>query len=128
MGLVITLCLPALQIVRESMRRAACGNKLRQIGLATMNFYEANGHFPLAKQATRRRLAPSQFSVLPDHLIGVGSASDGFPPRLEGGGSWLLGSGAVVFLDYSAGTTVLPDMASIHGPASGGQVSATAAP
>jgi hypothetical protein len=32
-----------------------------------------------------------------------------------GGGAWLLGDGAVVFLDYAAATTVLPTMASIAG-------------
>jgi hypothetical protein len=32
-----------------------------------------------------------------------------------GGGLWLLGDGAVVFLDYSAAATVLPAMASIDG-------------
>jgi prepilin-type processing-associated H-X9-DG protein len=32
-----------------------------------------------------------------------------------GGGNWLLCDGSVRFMDYSAGTTVIPDMATIAG-------------
>jgi prepilin-type processing-associated H-X9-DG protein len=32
-----------------------------------------------------------------------------------GGGNWLLGDGSVRFFPYSAGTTILPQMASING-------------
>jgi prepilin-type N-terminal cleavage/methylation domain-containing protein len=45
-----------------------------------------------------------------------------------GGGSWLLGDGAVVFLDYSAATTVLPAMASIDGVVSDSSIFTAASP
>lgn len=89
-GGLMALLVPAIQSSRESSRRAACSNKLRQIGLAITGFHDANRQYPLAKQATRTSMAPSQFAVLPDHLIGVASPTDPFPPRLEQVGSWLL--------------------------------------
>lgn len=89
-GVLVALILPAIQSSRESARRAACASKLRQIGLAIMGFHDANRHYPLAKQATKTSLSPSQFAVLPDHLIGVASPDDQFPPRLDQVGSWLL--------------------------------------
>ncbi len=89
-GVVVGILLPAIQSVREAGRRTACSNKLRQIGLAISGFHDSYRRFPLARQATRRLLAPSQFSVLPDHLVGVGGPEDVFPPRLEQVGSWLL--------------------------------------
>jgi prepilin-type N-terminal cleavage/methylation domain-containing protein/prepilin-type processing-associated H-X9-DG protein len=46
-GVLIALLLPAVQASRESARRAACGNNLRQIGLALNAFHEANGCFPV---------------------------------------------------------------------------------
>ncbi len=89
-GVVVGLLLPAIQSVREAGRRTACSNKLRQIGLAISGFHDSSRQFPLARQATRRHLAPSQFSVLPEHLVGVAGPEDVFPPRLEQVGSWLL--------------------------------------
>ncbi len=46
-GSLIALLLPAVHASREAGRRAACGNNLRQIGLALHAFHEANGHFPV---------------------------------------------------------------------------------
>lgn len=89
-GMIAGLLLPAIQASRESSRRSACSNKLRQIGLAIMTFHDSYRHYPLAKQANRTVMAPSQFALLPDHLIGVGSPGDAFPPRLDQVGSWLL--------------------------------------
>jgi prepilin-type N-terminal cleavage/methylation domain-containing protein/prepilin-type processing-associated H-X9-DG protein len=45
-GIVIALLLPAVQAARESARRAACNNNLRQIGIAAHNFYGARSAFP----------------------------------------------------------------------------------
>jgi prepilin-type N-terminal cleavage/methylation domain-containing protein len=89
-GVLAALLIPAIQASRESSRRSACLNKLRQIGLSLASFHDANGYYPLARQANKTHLAPSQFAYLPDHLIGVGSPGDSFPPRLEQVGSWLL--------------------------------------
>lgn len=89
-GVLGALLIPAIQASREASRRSACGNKLRQIGLAITRFHDSFQQFPLSRQATRRHLAPCQFDSLPEHLVGVGGPGDGFPPRLEQVGSWLL--------------------------------------
>jgi prepilin-type N-terminal cleavage/methylation domain-containing protein len=48
-ALLIGLLLPAVQQARESARRTACGNNLRQVGLATEGFRSAKSHFPASK-------------------------------------------------------------------------------
>jgi prepilin-type N-terminal cleavage/methylation domain-containing protein/prepilin-type processing-associated H-X9-DG protein len=46
-GLLIALLLPAVQGAREASRRAACGNNLRQIGLALSAYEAAHRTFPI---------------------------------------------------------------------------------
>jgi prepilin-type N-terminal cleavage/methylation domain-containing protein len=45
-GLLVGLLLPSLQRARESGRRSACANKMRQIGLACVQYEAHNGSFP----------------------------------------------------------------------------------
>lgn len=45
-GILVALLLPAVQAARESARRAACGNKLRQIGIAALNYESAKKRLP----------------------------------------------------------------------------------
>ncbi len=45
-ALLVALLVPAGQSARESARRVACGNKLRQLSLALEQFNAANGHYP----------------------------------------------------------------------------------
>jgi prepilin-type N-terminal cleavage/methylation domain-containing protein len=45
-GIMVALLLPAIQAAREASRRGACGNNLRQFGLALANYEEARKAFP----------------------------------------------------------------------------------
>ena len=60
-GILIGMLLPAVQQVREAARRTDCLNKMRQIGLATINFHDSYEAFPPA------RLYPKMFSEPPFH-------------------------------------------------------------
>src|SRR5688572_6475306 len=45
-GILIALLLPAVQVARESARRTQCANNLRQMGLASHTYSDANGFAP----------------------------------------------------------------------------------
>ena len=42
----MALLLPAIQQARESARRSACGDNLRQIGIALVNYHDSLGTYP----------------------------------------------------------------------------------
>lgn len=45
-GILIGMLLPAVQQVREAARRISCGNNIRQMSLATLNYESAHMKFP----------------------------------------------------------------------------------
>jgi prepilin-type N-terminal cleavage/methylation domain-containing protein len=55
LGTLVSLSLPAVQGARESARRAACSNNLRQMGVALLNYESARRWFPPGSDAYSRR-------------------------------------------------------------------------
>lgn len=51
-GILVAMLLPAVQSAREAARRAICGNSLRQLGLAALNYESANQRLPPGYLAT----------------------------------------------------------------------------
>jgi len=47
-GILVALLLPAIQAAREAARRSECVNNLKQLAIATQNFHDTYGRFPVA--------------------------------------------------------------------------------
>jgi prepilin-type N-terminal cleavage/methylation domain-containing protein/prepilin-type processing-associated H-X9-DG protein len=48
-GVLVALLLPAVQAAREACRKSSCKNNLKQIGIATQMYHDANGSLPPAR-------------------------------------------------------------------------------
>lgn len=56
-GVLVGLLVPAVQATRESGRRSACSNKLKQIGLAMQNHHDARKAFPSGIMLSKELIA-----------------------------------------------------------------------
>jgi len=57
-GVLVAMLLPAVQAARESARRASCSNNLKQLGIAALNFHDAQGGFPVGAESKPWPSAP----------------------------------------------------------------------
>jgi prepilin-type N-terminal cleavage/methylation domain-containing protein/prepilin-type processing-associated H-X9-DG protein len=64
-GVLVALLLPAVQAARESARRSACFNSLKQVGLALQHFHDAQRHFPPGRGAPAPRVFSPHAYLLP---------------------------------------------------------------
>ena len=53
-AILAAMLLPALQMARETARRASCSNNLRQVGLALLNYESALAAFPPGGSSPRQ--------------------------------------------------------------------------
>ncbi|MBM4009988.1 MAG: DUF1559 domain-containing protein [Planctomycetes bacterium] len=58
-GTLVGLLLPAVQAAREAARKAACINNAKNLGLALLNFHDANKAFPSGGSSVSSRGMPS---------------------------------------------------------------------
>ena len=63
LGGLAALLLPAIQAARESSRRAACQNNLRQIGLGIIQFEAVNRKYPAGKKWSGPSTKPDSFAM-----------------------------------------------------------------
>jgi type II secretory pathway pseudopilin PulG len=65
MGALVALAVPAVQMARETARRAQCQNNLRELGHALLNYESVHGRLPAGRDAQNRWQHSWATTVLP---------------------------------------------------------------
>jgi prepilin-type processing-associated H-X9-DG protein len=90
-GVLMALMLQAIQASRESARRAACTNNLKNLSLAVLNYHTQDGHFPVSEDFSE--YAPRHCDPYSgEEQEYINSTDDSWrTPRNElDGGGWIL--------------------------------------
>lgn len=69
LGILVALLIPAVQAARESSRRMACQNNLRQVGIAVLNYETAMKKFPPGKKWSAKRDSATSFDYAWSSMI-----------------------------------------------------------
>ena len=69
-AVLLAMLLPAVQSVRESARKTACGNNLKQVGLAIRGYEAVNGRLPPGVLASARRATYATTGAIPPNQFG----------------------------------------------------------
>ena len=69
-GILVALLLPAVQAAREAARRVQCMNRIKQIGLATIMYYDAKKVFPSAVVTYQDKATPT-YKTYWSYLVSV---------------------------------------------------------
>ncbi len=88
LAILLSLLLPAVQAARESARKVQCGNRLRQMSLALLQYHDAKRHFPAAITSQQRLIWNG--AILP--FIEQQNLYDRIDPKLP----WNVGANAQV--------------------------------
>jgi len=111
LAILLSLLLPAVQAARESARKVQCGNRLRQMSLALLQYHDAKQHFPAAITSRQRLIWNG--AILP--FIEQQNLYDRIDPNLP----WNLGANAQVcstFLPiYRCPSSTAPDTMTAQG-------------
>lgn len=73
MGILIALLLPAVNAARESARRAACSNNIKQLGQAALGYEQLNKAFPPAMNCVTENKyeSPDESGVLENWIVRI---------------------------------------------------------